>query len=74
MHGLFNLAVYGGRIDNPIDTDVLMSYLEQYFSNTFLSGSGKGPKLKFGPGLSLPNSCDLKVSIRKKDNIYKLNQ
>lgn len=60
VHGLFNQAVYGGRIDNPVDSQVLMSYLQQYFTNTFFSGSGKGPKLKFGPGLSLPNSCDIR--------------
>lgn len=60
IHGLFNQAVYGGRIDNPIDSDVLISYLQQYFTNSFFSGSGKGPKLKFGPGLSLPNSCDVR--------------
>lgn len=61
VHGLFNQAVYGGRIDNPVDSDVLMSYLQQYFTNTFFSGtSSRGPKLKFGPGLSLPSSCDLR--------------
>ena len=61
IHGLFNQAVYGGRIDNPIDSDVLISYLEQYFNESFFSGSGKGPKIKFGPGLSLPSSCELRV-------------
>lgn len=63
VHGLFNQAVYGGRIDNPIDSDVLVSYLEQYFTNSFFSGSGKGPKLKFGPGLALPSSCDYRVKM-----------
>ena len=62
VHGLFNQAVYGGRIDNPVDSDVIVSYLQQYFSNTFFSGSGKGPKLKFGPGLSLPSSSEYRVS------------
>lgn len=60
IHGLFNQAVYGGRIDNPIDSDVLISYLVQYFNESFFSGSGKGPKIKFGPGLSLPSSCELR--------------
>ena len=60
IHGLFNQAVYGGRIDNPIDSDVMISYLQQYFNNSFFSGSGKGPKLKFGPGFTLPSSCDLR--------------
>lgn len=61
IHGLFDQAVYGGRIDNPIDTDVLKSYLKQYFSNAYFSGIGKGPKLKFGPGFSIPNSTDINV-------------
>ena len=52
---------YGGRIDNPVDTDVLRSYLKQYFSNSYFSGLGKGPKLKFGPGFNLSNSTDIRV-------------
>ena len=62
MHGLFDKAVYGGRIDNPIDSEVIHSYLVQYFTNSFFSGSGKGPKLKFGPGITLPNSTDIRVN------------
>jgi hypothetical protein len=60
---LYDQAVYGGRIDNPIDTDVLKSYLTAYFNNSYLSGTGKGPKLKFGPGLNIPSSCDYKVCV-----------
>lgn len=63
VHGLFDQAVYGGRVDNPIDTDVLVSYLEEYFNNSFFSGSGKGPKVKFGPGISLPSSCEYRVRL-----------
>ena len=61
IHGLFNQAVYGGRIDNPVDSDVLISYLEDYFSSSLFTGTGKGPKLKFGPGISLPSSTDYRV-------------
>ncbi len=57
---MFNQAVYGGRIDNPVDSDVMISYLEEYFNNSFFSGSGKGPKIKFGPGITLPSSCDFR--------------
>ncbi len=60
VHGLFDQAVYGGRVDNPIDSDVLKVYLKQYFTNSYFNGTGKGPKLKFGPGITLPNSCELK--------------
>lgn len=63
VHGLFNQAVYGGRIDNPVDTDVLVAYLEEYFNNSFFSGSGKGPKVKFGAGFALPSSCEYRVCV-----------
>ena len=71
VHGLFNQAVYGGRIDNPVDSDVIISYLEEYFNNSFFSGSGRGPKVKFGPGISLPSSCDFRVKFLTL--IYKKN-
>ena len=71
VHGLFDQAVYGGRIDNPIDTEVLRSYLVQYFTNSFFSGSGKGPKLKFGPGISLPNSSE--IAVTKFEFYFKFN-
>ena len=63
IHGLFNQAVYGGRIDNPVDSDVLVSYLTQFFNSSYFSGAGKGPKIKFGPGLALPASTDIRVNI-----------
>lgn len=61
LHGLFDQAVYGGRVDNPVDTDVLRSYLMQYF-NSGMIGSGKGLKAKLGLNINLPNSSDLNVS------------
>jgi dynein heavy chain 2, cytosolic len=60
VHGLFDQAVYGGRIDNSLDTDVLRSYLTQYFNSTMING-GKGLKVKLGLNITLPNSSDLKV-------------
>ena len=60
IHGLFDQAVYGGRIDNPIDTDVLRSYLMQYFSSTVISGS-KGFKNKLLSNIDLPNSSNFNV-------------
>lgn len=61
IHGLFEQAVYGGRVDNAIDNDVLRSYLTQYFNNGMI-GSGKGLRTKTGLNLTLPSSTDLKVT------------
>lgn len=36
IHGLFDLAVYGGRVDNQFDSRVLQSYLQQFFSSGLL--------------------------------------
>ncbi len=58
IHGLFDQAIYGGRVDNPIDTDVLRSYLLQYFNSTVINGS-KGIRLL--PNIHLPSTTDLNV-------------
>ena len=45
MHGLFENAIYGGRIDNTFDAKVLQSYLLQYFEQAVFPGQvsrGKG--------------------------------
>lgn len=34
MHGLFENAIYGGRVDNIFDVRVLTSYLQKYFSDS----------------------------------------
>jgi hypothetical protein len=60
IHGLFDQAVYGGRVDNPVDTDVLQSYLTQYFNSAIIGGS-KGFKNKLGSNVNIPNSSDLNV-------------
>lgn len=62
IHGLFDQAVYGGRVDNPIDTDVLKSYLSQYF-NAAIIGGAKGLKSRLASNINLPNSTELHVWI-----------
>ena len=39
VHGLFENAVYGGRVDNTFDVRVLSTYLRQYFDNEIISDS-----------------------------------
>ncbi len=60
IHGLFDQAVYGGRVDNPVDTDVLKSYLMQYFNSATIGGS-KGSRSRLAPSVNLPSSVDLNV-------------
>lgn len=55
LYGLFENAIYGGRIDNEFDMRVLRAYLELYFNNEILFN---GKKLSIG--VSLPNSKNLK--------------
>ncbi|CAF0723119.1 unnamed protein product [Rotaria sordida] len=58
IYGLFDQAVYGGRVDNPVDTDVLQSYLMQYFNSAIIGGS-RGSKYKLASNINLPNSSNL---------------
>ncbi|XP_071951365.1 cytoplasmic dynein 2 heavy chain 1-like isoform X2 [Antedon mediterranea] len=55
VHGLFENAIYGGRVDNTFDLRVLQSYLTQFFNKDVLSG-GKGRK-KLATNIALPSSC-----------------
>lgn len=61
IHGLFDQAVYGGRVDNPVDTDVLRSYLMQYFNSSVIGGS-KGSRNRLSPDISIPSTTDLNVN------------
>ena len=55
LYGLFENAIYGGRIDNEFDMRVLRAYLELYFSNDILFNNKK-----LSIGISVPNSKSLK--------------
>lgn len=55
MYGLFENAIYGGRIDNDFDMSILKAYLETYFSNDVLQGNKKLPL-----GFAVPNSKSAK--------------
>lgn len=65
MHGLFENAIYGGRIDNYFDMKVLRSYLEQLFNSSVIGSlNARGRKrTSFLQSISLPNSCSILVSI-----------
>uniref|UniRef100_A0A8C4JN30 Cytoplasmic dynein 2 heavy chain 1-like n=1 Tax=Dromaius novaehollandiae TaxID=8790 RepID=A0A8C4JN30_DRONO len=61
VHGLFENAIYGGRIDNYFDMRVLRSYLEQLFNSRSIGSlNGRGKKMTTFPySISLPNSCSV---------------
>ena len=59
VHGLFELAIYGGRVDNPFDVNVMISYLLQFFEAGTLSQQSKNKRL--GP-IRLPTSTNFRVS------------
>jgi len=59
LHGLFENAIYGGRVDNIFDVRVLTSYLMHYFSDSLVGGSRGKDKL-FPENISLPGSSNYK--------------
>ena len=59
VHGLFELAIYGGRVDNPFDVNVMISYLLQFFEPGTLSPQSKNKRL--GP-TRLPSSTNYRVN------------
>ena len=59
MVGLIEFAIYGGRVDNPFDIRVMVSYLEQMFNSNVISDQGRGSK-RVGP-LKIPGSTNAKV-------------
>ncbi|OWK62944.1 Cytoplasmic dynein 2 heavy chain 1 [Lonchura striata] len=61
VHGLFENAIYGGRVDNYFDMRVLRSYLEQLFNSRLIGSlNARGKKMSTFPcSISLPNSCSI---------------
>ncbi len=67
IHGLVEFAIYGGRVDNPFDNRVMVSYLKQLFNNSLLSEHCRGKKM--GP-LKMPGTSNYRVSIIYICKIY----
>ena len=57
VHGLYEFAIYGGRVDNPFDMRVMRSYLTQFFDPGVIGGRGSK---KLGP-LRVPSSTNYRV-------------
>ena len=58
IHGLFENAVFGGRVDNNYDLEVLRAYLHQYFDRDVLGGKGRK---------KLAGILELPLSVNHKD-------
>ncbi|XP_076446844.1 LOW QUALITY PROTEIN: cytoplasmic dynein 2 heavy chain 1-like [Babylonia areolata] len=56
IHGLYEFAIYGGRVDNVFDLRVLVSYLKQFFDAGVISEKGKNKRL--GP-MRMPTSTNI---------------
>ena len=56
VHGLFENAIYGGRVDDTHDIRILNSYLQEYFSSNVIGGTSRARK-SLGPGIELPTSA-----------------
>ena len=63
MHGLMENAIYGGRVDNTFDMRVLISYLEQCFNDTAITGQSATPTRTGKKVLALPFG-NIPVSLR----------
>ncbi|GFR12638.1 cytoplasmic dynein 2 heavy chain 1 [Trichonephila clavata] len=61
IQGLFETAVYGGRIDVLFDSRVLSSYLKEFFNSKVVSSSGRN---LLGGKLSVPSSVDYKEHLQ----------
>ncbi|CAG0883700.1 unnamed protein product [Cyprideis torosa] len=63
IHELFVNAVYGGRVDNPFDLQVLSSYTNEIFNSDNLSEHGQ-PRRPLGGIISLPGSTDVNAYLQ----------
>ena len=68
MVGLIEFAIYGGRVDNPFDNRVMVSYLTQMFNSNVISEQSRGNK-RVGP-MKMPGSTNTKVGFFSSEWLY----
>ncbi|XP_076054654.1 dynein cytoplasmic heavy chain beethoven [Oratosquilla oratoria] len=57
VHGLYENAIYGGRVDNVWDIRVMTAYLQQFFNNDIIGGK-KPPAGHLAPQVTLPTTVN----------------
>lgn len=62
VHGLFENAIYGGRVDNIWDSKVLSAYLQIFF-NSDVVGGRKPTATHLVKKLVLPTTVNYQVGI-----------
>lgn len=60
IHGLFENAIYGGRVDNVWDIRVLTAYLHIFFTNEVIGGR-KPASNQLTQNLTLPTTVNYQV-------------
>lgn len=58
IYGLMEDAIYGGRIDNPMDLRVLRAYLRLFFNDKIASETGNGEEIIYGTPLRMPTNSE----------------
>eukprot|EP00049_Salpingoeca_infusionum_P001770 m.50835 g.50835 ORF g.50835 m.50835 type:complete len:4155 (+) comp11193_c0_seq1:125-12589(+) len=60
LHGLVVNALYGGRVDNVFDGEVLQTYLRNFFNDEVMATSVRRSRaMKLAPAVVLPSSTHL---------------
>ncbi|KAB7504882.1 Cytoplasmic dynein 2 heavy chain 1, partial [Armadillidium nasatum] len=57
IHGLFENAIYGGRVDNVWDGRVLTAYLELFFNNEVIAGK-RPAATHLAPNINIPTTVN----------------
>ena len=68
LYGLFENAIYGGRIDRIVDLDVLRAYLETMFNEETLRTG------KLSLGITVPSSLDMKDHLKVLGQLPDVNK
>jgi len=67
IRGIYENAIYGGRVDNEFDLRILVSYLENFFTDEVLSGSSP-PRQALTPGIQIPTRDSYQVLLAKTES------
>ncbi|TKR92932.1 hypothetical protein L596_007488 [Steinernema carpocapsae] len=67
VYGLMDQVIYGGRIDNPFDEEVLRTYLHKNFNSTVISGQPSTTELVRGVNVPSVKNVEEMLSYVAKE-------